>query len=703
MQKEQSRVSYGGNKNGGLEKPPNFGPRNIPRSPSVPSLYAEKSFNTLNMSDQMLNRPMYEDQTKLIPGSKTRLEPDFNPSPIQRSPSTIGGNSNLSVIDMYGDDTESQMASDESDDSQPTDSNTPTNGISNNNNNNNNNSCVENNKVNMLDDKNIPKLMHRLSLSDNNKYKTTHDNDDDDEEYQTQPIPKSPRVNISSKDAENFDRYGFKKQTSYITEQEYDIWWREYYSYCNRRKNKWIQLMEKYDLSANDESIRRFPPKSEKLKRYVRKGIPAEWRGNAWWYFANGQQLLDENPSTYPQLLLKIDHINTLPDKETRYPDLEIIERDLNRTFPDNIHFQKESYQNTEPEMIKSLRRVLVAFSLYNTKIGYCQSMNFLAGLLLLFLDEEKSFWMLVLLTSKYLPGVHNVNLEGVNIDQGVLMLCVQEYLPEIWEYVVPSQKSTNNKSNLNKLMNSGFNPNHTNNKDSKNEFLFKLPPVTLCTASWFMSCFVGVLPIEVTLRIWDCLFYEGSHFLFKVSLGILKLSEGELLKGKHHNSLTHYSLNGNQNKNKPNNAEENEIELFQIVQSFPKKLLNPNDIFEKIIFKKRITFNNLDQDEIDRCRKYVTDQRQKHLPLTDNKKSSSHTNINDNLNSEGSLLSETGDTGFKALNIQKARTMKQNHKSDEQLSETQSEGYGFKRSITSVNWNSGLKERVRQIRGKKD
>lgn len=42
--------------------------------------------------------------------------------------------------------------------------------------------------------------------------------------------------------------------------------------------------------------------------------------------------------------------------------------------------------------MIKSLRRVLVAFSLYNPKIGYCQSMNFLAGLLLLFMDEEKTF-----------------------------------------------------------------------------------------------------------------------------------------------------------------------------------------------------------------------------------------------------------------------------------------------------------------------
>jgi hypothetical protein len=34
-----------------------------------------------------------------------------------------------------------------------------------------------------------------------------------------------------------------------------------------------------------------------------------------------------------------------------------------------------------------------------------------------------------------------------------------------------------------------------------------KLPPVTLCTSSWFMSGFIGSLPIETILRVWDVLF----------------------------------------------------------------------------------------------------------------------------------------------------------------------------------------------------
>lgn len=667
-----SRTSYTGPHHMQLERPPTFGQPPLPRSPSVPSLKGERPFNSLNHSDPMLNRQMFNEPPKQVHNNvhnevpqlshsqQTRLEPDYGPSAVQASPSTIGGNSNLSVIDLYGDETDSQMASEESEDP----------------------------------NQHLDTLMSRSSLAD----------PDTSVPLEHSQIPKSPRINISSKDAEHFDRYGFKKQTSYVSEQQYNSWWGEYYQYCERRKNKWVVLLEKHGLPSTDDQVRRFPPKNEKLKRYVRKGVPAEWRGNAWWYFANGQELLDENLDQYAQLLQKIAIIDTLPDKEDKYPDLEIIERDLNRTFPDNIHFQRESFQDGEPQMIQSLRRVLVAFSLYNPKIGYCQSMNFLAGLLLLFMDEEKSFWMLVLLTSKYLPGVHNVNLEGVNIDQGVLMLCVQEYLPELWDYIIPKQKN-GNKGNLNKLMSSGFSSSsgHSHSSETKNDFLLKLPPVTLCTASWFMSCFVGVLPIEVTLRVWDCLFYEGSHFLFKVSLGLLKMSEEELLRGKHHNSLTHYSLNGNQNKHKNNSPEESEMELFQIVQTFPKKLLNPNDIFEKIIFKKRITFNNLDQDEIDRCRKYVTSQRQKHKPMSDTHKSSSQNNVNEeNREDTGRGKSPASET-TPSHNVHKSKTM--NHRSQENLPEdsSSSEGYGFKRSMTSANWNSGLKERVRQIRKKKD
>jgi hypothetical protein len=43
-----------------------------------------------------------------------------------------------------------------------------------------------------------------------------------------------------------------------------------------------------------------------------------------------------------------------------------------------------------------SLRRVLKAYSVYDREIGYCQGMNFIAGMFLTLMPEEESFWLLV-------------------------------------------------------------------------------------------------------------------------------------------------------------------------------------------------------------------------------------------------------------------------------------------------------------------
>lgn len=360
------------------------------------------------------------------------------------------------------------------------------------------------------------------------------------------------------------DRYGFKKKTNFINEEQYNTWWKEYEPYLIRRKKKWVALLKQNGLNLNNDRPVRFPPKSNKLKRYVRKGIPAEWRGNAWWYFSRGEDRLKDNPGLYDSILSSINGNKT--------QDSDIIERDLNRTFPDNLYFRNSDSEGEETSLVLSLRRVLVAFATYQPQIGYCQSLNFLAGLLLIFLNEEKSFWMLVIITSRLLPGVHDITLEGVNVDQGVLMLCIKEYLPQVWNKI-------------------GFNFDElSNGKQSFNtevNVVTKLPPITLCTASWFMSAYIGILPIETCLRVWDCFFYEESKVFFRIGLSIMKLAEPRIEKVR------------------------DEMEVFQIIQNFPKKLLEPQELFD-VCFKKRHGFSNLSQEEITRCRKFVKEQRQK-------------------------------------------------------------------------------------------
>lgn len=54
---------------------------------------------------------------------------------------------------------------------------------------------------------------------------------------------------------------------------------------------------------------------------------------------------------------------------------------------------------------------VLAAYSMYNMEVGYCQGMSVLAGLLLLYMDEEDAFWGLSVLLADKKYTMHGLNL----------------------------------------------------------------------------------------------------------------------------------------------------------------------------------------------------------------------------------------------------------------------------------------------------
>ncbi|KAF3187350.1 hypothetical protein TWF106_004657 [Orbilia oligospora] len=362
------------------------------------------------------------------------------------------------------------------------------------------------------------------------------------------------------------DRYGFRTETQYITAAEYNAWNGKYEEILVRRKKKWNGLLKEAGLTPLDNEVPvRFPPRSQKVKRFVRKGIPPEWRGNAWWFYASGQKYINKNPGLYEKLVAQ----GAPTDSEAP----ELIERDLHRTHPDNIHFKPEqkyplsngakltkhkqsNSKIVETPIIQSLRRVLTAFAVYVPRIGYCQSLNFWAGMLLLFMDEEKSFWMLYIITHQYLPGTHERSLEGSNIDQAVLMMAVKDAMPHVWAKI--------------SLCLDGTSVNFNNSK---------LPDITLCTASWLMSGFISNLPIESVLRVWDAFFYEGSKILFRVSLGLFKIAEPAI------------------------RAVGDPVEVFQIVQTTPRKCIDAGALMD-LCFKRRNGYGHLSQDDIENRRR---------------------------------------------------------------------------------------------------
>ncbi|KAK1755458.1 hypothetical protein QBC47DRAFT_299596 [Echria macrotheca] len=396
------------------------------------------------------------------------------------------------------------------------------------------------------------------------------------------------------------DRYGFRKANVNVSREEYDAWDSSYSEYLARRRKKWVAYLK--DNSLMTDHPNRFPARNAKTKRFIRKGIPPDWRGRAWFYYAGGPAILGKHRGVYDDLVRRaaLDPVTPgrLPGKITEVKPLvvEDIEKDLHRTFPDNIRFKPARSEQVEPErdgdevsatdptmsakraaepeIITSLRRVLHAFALYNPRIGYCQSLNFLAGLLLLFVDtEEQAFWLLNVITRVYLPGTHEMSLEGSKVDLGVFMLFLRDSLPSVWKQIggdeyEPVRRFRGRRSAKDSSKTAGPGANDPN----------RLPAITLCMTAWFMSCFIGTLPIETVLRVWDVFFYEGSRTLFRVALTIFKLGESEI------------------------KAVGDPMEMFGVVQAFPRKLIDCNAVLETC-FKRRNGVGHLSQDVVEERR----------------------------------------------------------------------------------------------------
>ncbi|XP_055302548.1 growth hormone-regulated TBC protein 1-like [Sitodiplosis mosellana] len=90
------------------------------------------------------------------------------------------------------------------------------------------------------------------------------------------------------------DEYGFKRDCNFDY-AAYDSIMTNYYKVLTKRRMKWQNLM-KNPPNFHDR-------KSSKLKRYVRKGIPAHIRGEIWMHISGGFVALDKSPLLYQSLL----------------------------------------------------------------------------------------------------------------------------------------------------------------------------------------------------------------------------------------------------------------------------------------------------------------------------------------------------------------------------------------------------------------
>eukprot|EP00658_Telonema_sp_P-2_P045315 TRINITY_DN33253_c0_g1_i1.p1 TRINITY_DN33253_c0_g1~~TRINITY_DN33253_c0_g1_i1.p1 ORF type:complete len:151 (-),score=48.74 TRINITY_DN33253_c0_g1_i1:56-508(-) len=115
-------------------------------------------------------------------------------------------------------------------------------------------------------------------------------------------------------------------------------------------------------------------------RAYATRGIPDEFRPACWRRICESMHGCRIREDEYSKLL------DTHAGEVTRAT--QDIDRDVDRTFPSNLAFMSTCREE--------LRRVLTAVSYRVPRIGYCQGMNFITGMLLLLLEEEDAYWAMV-------------------------------------------------------------------------------------------------------------------------------------------------------------------------------------------------------------------------------------------------------------------------------------------------------------------
>ncbi|KAG5464456.1 hypothetical protein LSCM1_00644 [Leishmania martiniquensis] len=275
---------------------------------------------------------------------------------------------------------------------------------------------------------------------------------------------------------EHHDMFGFR-----VTEEEKAT------EDCERRSNqesraclqKWQHIVNNWEAVA-----------PVKLKKYCRRGIPQSLRCLVWQRLLQSRQMRDDNPGLYTRLRSQPLTSRDLED---------VIERDLHRTFPTNRLFcAGESSQGQQ-----LLRGILHAYANYNTNVGYCQGMGFIAATLILQVEEEEDvFWAFVALMEeeKYsMKGIFSPSFPQLQCMFYVFEALMQQKMPKLYDQL--------------------------HNRHQVQPYFYAV--------HWFMTVFTYYFNFGLASRIWDMFLCEGWKPVYRVALALLKIEEQRLLSLK--------------------------------------------------------------------------------------------------------------------------------------------------------------------------
>jgi USP6 N-terminal-like protein len=233
----------------------------------------------------------------------------------------------------------------------------------------------------------------------------------------------------------------------------------------------------------------------EKLQRRVFKGIPDKLRRSLWLKMLKVEKQMIDNEGVYSNMLKLGFKYST---------EIRQIDNDILRCLRDHEH-----YRDRYSEKQKQLFKVLVAYSMYNMELGYCQGMSTVTAVLLIYLNEEEAFWALNSLMIDPKFAMHGLYIIG---------------FPKLMRFLAHHDKI------LTKFL------------PKVKKFLDKHQmDAVLYSLKWFFVIFIERIPFSLCLRVWDIYFLEGERVLNAMAFTILKLHATKLLKFKDMDEITNY------------------------------------------------------------------------------------------------------------------------------------------------------------------
>ncbi|KAG4908698.1 hypothetical protein JHK84_057241 [Glycine max] len=269
-----------------------------------------------------------------------------------------------------------------------------------------------------------------------------------------------------------------------------------------------MPVVDGTNASANGITADAAPPEAsfpwkEELEVLVRGGVPMALRGELWQAFVGVKArrvekyyqdlLASENDSeikTDQQSMESTDSngktgadFGCMPEKWKGVKGQ--IEKDLPRTFPGHPALDEDGRN--------ALRRLLTAYARHNPSVGYCQAMNFFAGLLLLLMPEENAFWTLMGILDDYFDGYYSEEMIESQVDQLVFEELVRERFPKL-----------------------GFQSSGLSGSAGGMGY-WTMVPVHFCEHASLGKWSV--------LRVWDVLLFEGNRvMLFRTAVALMEL-----------------------------------------------------------------------------------------------------------------------------------------------------------------------------------